>query len=215
VTPAKLSAITAPNINMKILRSVLHPVVILAILGSFVSANELPFGLSKDMSEAAVKAKLQEKAFLRFDPEWSQKESGYQNYDVTDLELNGVPVNDISIRWYKGEISKITFATKHTDDINVAFQRLVNLRSFFAAQGKKVSSDRLSQLKKGGDLDQDSPVVTFAGEPCDIDIYTSFNKGQPNAGVTYDVNTVRNKRAKDIREAKKSSNQRSIDLLKQ
>lgn len=200
---------------MKILRPLSVPVVFLAVLGNFLSANELPFGLTKDMSETAVKAKLEEKTFLRFDPEWSQKESGYQNYDVMDLELNGVPINDISIRWYKGEISKITFATKHTDDIDVAFQRLIDLRSFFAAQGKKVSVDRLSQIKKGGDLDQASPVVTFTGEPCDIDIYTSFNKGQPNAGVTYDVNSVRNRKSKDIREAKKSSNQRSIDLLKE
>jgi hypothetical protein len=164
------------------------------------------------MTTEAAKAKLSEKSFLKFDPAYSNSEK--LNFDAVDLEINEVPIFSVWVDWYQNEIRSVEFHTKITEDINIAFQRLVKLREFFSAQGKKISLDRLANINKGGDLEQSGPVVTFSGSPCDIDIYSTFNKGKPLQVIRYDVNSVRGKKAADRMREREAANKKSADLLK-
>ncbi len=179
-------------------------------------ANELPFGLSKDMSTIEVKAKLREKSFLKLNGTFSklEKDGEVLNYDVSGLDFKGVILSDLWIYWYKNEIRVVKFSSNLESDINTAFSNLVNLKDFFVSQGKKVTENRLSSLKKGGDLEQSQPVVEFDGKPCSINIYTSFDEGNAMQQVSYLVTEVATKRTLAIQAEEARKNQRAVDLLK-
>ena len=179
-------------------------------------ANELPFGLSKDMSTIEVKAKLREKSFLKLNGTFSklEKDGEVLNYDVSGLDFKGVILSDLWIYWYKNEIRVVKFSSNLESDINTAFSNLVNLKDFFVSQGKKVTENRLSSLKKGGDLQQSQPVVEFDGKPCSINIYTSFDEGNAMQQVSYLVTEVATKRTLAIQAEEARKNQRAVDLLK-
>jgi hypothetical protein len=180
-------------------------------------ANELPFGLSKDMSTIEVKAKLREKSFLTLNDTFSKlgKDGEVLNYDVSGLDFKGVTIDDLWISWYKNEIRAVQFNSRFVSDIDTAFSNLVALKDFFVSQGKKVTVNRLSSLKKGGDLKQSGPVVEFDGKPCSIDIFTSLDDdGDARQKVMYLVTEVATKRTLAIQAEEARKNQRAVDLLK-
>jgi dihydroxyacetone kinase DhaKLM complex PTS-EIIA-like component DhaM len=157
-------------------------------------ANELPFGLSPQMGMQEVRHQLAKREFLTLNRDYSG--SSRLNYDIVgEFSLSQIEIFDVDVIFVEGKIQSVILRTKTSPTVFEASQRLLRLRNFFLAQGRRKNRDDLGSIRKVSDLERKSPLVTFPGLPCEISLSTAVIQGKPLQLIRYDVTLPTRKRS--------------------
>ena len=181
----------------------------------------LPFGFDDSTTFLQAWKKLEAKGFEK------QGGKGEDRLDFgcskTGLSFSGVEMQYCRLWFYKGHILNISFEGKPIGTASDELDKLKALKKYLDNEGLKATGDEFGSVTVGRDL-MDKNIVTFSGNPIDINIYSGYTNGFTVDDHTYDKgfvpcivywnNPVLKQQQLDDAAAQKEKDKNTKDLLK-
>ena len=134
--------------------------------------TNLPFGFDDSTTYLQVWKNLVAKGFHK--QSWSN-ENKLRFACPSNLSFSGVEMENCTVVFYKGHIYQIQFEGATVEEAADEVEKLKALKKYFENEGLKATTDKLGSLTVGRDL-MGEILVTFSGNPIDIDIRSGYYK---------------------------------------